>query len=87
MSIAKDRARRRLRDGPHVKGRVRAEAQGSVLRRRFNVLPGLLTTGRGWKKHTGKKKKMEAASGFEPLNGSVADCYLNRLGTPPHSDI
>ncbi len=26
---------------------------------------------------------LEAASGFEPLNGSFADCSLNHLGTPP----
>ncbi len=30
-----------------------------------------------------KEKKLEAASGFEPLNRSFADCSLNRLGTPP----
>ena len=29
--------------------------------------------------------KMEAASGFEPLNDSFADCSLNHLGTPPMS--
>ena len=29
--------------------------------------------------------KMEAASGFEPLNGSFADCSLSHLGTPPVS--
>ncbi len=28
-------------------------------------------------------KEMEAASGFEPLDGSFADCSLSHLGTPP----
>jgi hypothetical protein len=28
---------------------------------------------------------MEAASGFEPLNGGFADLSLNHLGTPPRS--
>jgi hypothetical protein len=26
---------------------------------------------------------LEAASGFEPLNGGFADLSLNHLGTPP----
>src|ERR1700722_20029008 len=29
--------------------------------------------------------KVEAASGFEPLNGGFADLSLNHLGTPPRS--
>ncbi len=28
-------------------------------------------------------QKLEAASGFEPLNGGFADLSLNHLGTPP----
>ena len=28
-------------------------------------------------------KKLEAPSGFEPLNRSFADCSLNHLGTAP----
>ncbi len=28
---------------------------------------------------------VEAASGFEPLNGSFADCSLSHLGTPPQA--
>ena len=30
-------------------------------------------------------RKVEAASGFEPLNGGFADLSLNHLGTPPGS--
>ena len=29
------------------------------------------------------RKILEAASGFEPLNGGFADLSLNHLGTPP----
>ncbi len=29
---------------------------------------------------------VEAASGFEPLNGGFADLSLNHLGTPPKSE-
>jgi hypothetical protein len=30
---------------------------------------------------------MEAASGFEPLNGGFADLSLNHLGTPPLPEV
>jgi hypothetical protein len=30
---------------------------------------------------------MEAASGFEPLNGGFADLSLSHLGTPPEASL
>ena len=59
---------------------------------RMDPAPDTVAGMRGWDSHTvlalpldrwGWRGKVEAASGFEPLNEDFADPSLNHLGTPP----
>ena len=47
----------------------------------------LVRRGRGLGSSNETKRKMEAASGFEPLHRGFADLSLNHLGTPPFGCI
>jgi hypothetical protein len=78
--LAADDARAAQRR-PYPLAPASAEARGPTAE---TAVAALLAMSDGASDRAGlHKESVEAASGFEPLNGGFADLSLNHLGTPP----